>query len=81
MKEDRVVGKMRDHQKCVEMSFMGKFKDHFEYMMHSHSIRGCPEDLQMPGRCSLKECQMMLDIILIGKVQSDNDARGSLFEK
>lgn len=39
MKEDR-VGKMRDHQECAEMSFIGKFQDHFKYM---HFIGGCSE--------------------------------------
>jgi hypothetical protein len=57
------IGKMRDHQECVEMSFMDKLEDHYKYM---RNIRGCSEALQKPGR-SLQECQLMLNLI-IGKV-------------
>ncbi len=70
------IGKMRDHQECVEMSFMDKLQDHYRYM---RNIRGCSESLQKPGR-TLKECQLMLGI-LIGKVQSDHGHQGTLFEK
>ncbi len=70
------IGKMRDHQECVEMSFMEKFKDHYKYM---RNIRGCSEALQKPGR-SLQECQLMLNL-LIGKVRGDHGVQGCLFEK
>jgi hypothetical protein len=60
------IGKIRDHQKCVEMSFMDKLEDHYKYMLN---IRGCSEALQKPGH-SLQECQLMLNL-LIGKVQGD----------
>ncbi len=46
------IGKMRDHQECVEMSFMDKLEEHYKYMCN---IRGCSEALQKPGR-SLQEC-------------------------
>jgi hypothetical protein len=70
------IGKMRDHQECVEMSFMDKLQDHYRYM---HNIRDCSEALQKPDH-PLKELQLMLDI-LIGKVQGDHGRRGTLFEK
>jgi hypothetical protein len=70
------IWKMRDHQECVEMSFMDKLQYHYKYMKN---IRSCSETLQKPGR-SLQDCQMMLDI-LIGKVQGGQGVRGSLFEK
>ena len=37
------IGKMQDHQECVEMSFMDKLQDHYRYMLN---IRGCSESLQ-----------------------------------
>ena len=37
------IGKMQDHQECVEMSFMDKLQDHYQYMLN---IRGCSESLQ-----------------------------------
>ncbi len=46
------IGKVQDHQECVEMSFMDKLQDHYQYMCN---IRGCSEALQKPGR-PLKEC-------------------------
>ncbi len=49
------IGKMRDHQECVEMSFMDKLQDHYRYM---RNIRGCSEALQKQGR-SLKECRLI----------------------
>jgi hypothetical protein len=61
------IGKMQNHQECVEMSFMDKLQDHYRYM---RNIRGCSEALQKPGH-PLKECQLMLDI-LIGKVQGNH---------
>ena len=70
------VGKMKDHQECVEMSFMDKLQSHYPYMRH---IRGCSEALQKPGR-TLGECQMMLNI-LIGKVQREHGVSGCSFEK
>jgi hypothetical protein len=70
------IGKMRDHQERVEMSFMDKLEDHYKYMLN---IRGCSEALQKPGR-SLQECQLMSNL-LIGKAQGDHGVRGCLFEK
>ncbi len=70
------IGKMQDHQECVEMSFMDKLQDHYRYM---RNIRGCSEALQKPGG-PLKECQLMLDI-LIGKVQGNHGCQETLFEK
>jgi hypothetical protein len=70
------IGKMRDHQECVKMSFMDKLQYHYKYMKN---IRSCYETLQKPGR-SLQDCQMMLDL-LIEKVQGGRGVRGSLFEK
>ena len=67
------VGKMKDHQECVEISFMDKLQDHYSYM---RIIRGCSEALQKPGR-TLGECQMMLNH-LIGKVHGQN---GNVFDK
>ncbi len=37
------IGKMRDHQECVEMSFMDKLQYHYKYMKN---IRSCSETLQ-----------------------------------
>ncbi len=68
------IGKMRDHQECVEMSFMDKLEDHYKYMCN---IRGCSEALQKPG-CLLQECQLMLNL-LIGKVRGDHGVQGCLF--
>jgi hypothetical protein len=70
------IGKMRDHQECVEMSFMDKVGYHYKYMKN---IRSCSENLQKHG-LSLYDCQMMLDL-LIGKVQGGRGVRGSMFEK
>ena len=60
------VGKMRDHQESLELSFMDKVGEHSKYM---RNIRGCSVSLQKPG-LPLKDCQMMLDQ-LIRKVKSD----------
>ena len=70
------VGKMKDHQECVEISFMDKLQAHYPYM---RTIRGCSEALQKPGR-TLGECQMMLNL-LIAKVQGQNGTGGSVFDK
>jgi hypothetical protein len=70
------IGKMRDHQERVEMSFMDKLQYHYKYMKN---IRSCSETLQKPGR-SLQDCQMML-YLLIGKVRGGRGVQGSLFEK
>ncbi len=58
------IGKMRDHQECVEMSFMDKVGYHYKNMKN---IRSCSKSLQKHG-LSLYDCHMMLDL-LIGKVQ------------
>jgi hypothetical protein len=70
------IRKMRDHQECIEISFMDKLQDHCK---HLHSIRGCSKALQKQGH-PLRECQTMLDI-LIGKIQSSHGAQGTTFEK
>jgi hypothetical protein len=70
------VGKMKDHQECVEISFMDKLQDHYSYM---RTIRGCSEALQKSG-CTLGECQMMLNL-LIAKVHGQNGTGGSVFDK
>jgi hypothetical protein len=52
------VGKMKDHQDCVKISFMDKLQVHYPYM---RTIRGCSEALQKPGcMLVLGERQMIL---------------------
>ena len=70
------IGKMRDHQECIEMSFMEKVGYHYKYMKN---IRACSKSLQKQGQ-SLYHCQMMLDL-LINKVRDGRDVQGSMFEK
>jgi hypothetical protein len=73
------AGKMKDHQECVETSFMDKLQAHsYPYMRTIR--RGCSEALQKPGPPMLGECQMMLNI-LIAKVQGQSGTRGSVFDK
>jgi len=70
------VGKMRDHQHCLELSFMDKVDLHYPYM---RIIRGCSDALQKKGR-TLKDCQWMLDI-LRRKVEKGHGKYGNAFDK
>ena len=66
----------RDHQACLELSFLDKVDEHMKYMKLS---RGCSETLQRKSR-SLGECQHMLDL-LNRRVVNGQGEPGDPFEK